>query len=105
MTNPAALLLGKAPEVVLLRHVVGHVLRQLREERGWTGAVLGKKMKLSPAAISKMEAGSTQLSVSYVWLFSECFDISAEDFMLKVEKASAELERQGIEVCTRRRGE
>ena len=59
----------------------GHVLRTLREARGWSLSDLANQVDLDAALISAMESGSKPISERLAKHFSEIFHTHMREFL------------------------
>ncbi len=59
----------------------GHVLRTLRETRGWSLSDLGKRVGLGVDDISAMENGSQPIPQQFAKRFSEIFHTHIHNFL------------------------
>lgn len=57
---------------------VGLRIRQLRRQRGWTGAELGRRLQpaRTSSAVSDMELGKTNFTLRLLDMLADTFDIS-----------------------------
>ena len=56
----------------------GSTIKVLRQERGWTQAELGQRLKVKDSAISKYENGSLQLSGDLLVQLADIFGVSTD---------------------------
>lgn len=59
---------------------IGTLVKQLREEQGWTQAQLGEKVGLSGTNIARRESGRTRVKPSERKIFAEVFGLSLVEF-------------------------
>ncbi len=77
-------------------------IKELRDEKGWTQAELGKMLNVNGPAISKYETGRTPLTDETIRKLAELFDESS-DYILglsnerKVKKHEVKLNKKDME--------
>jgi phage repressor protein C with HTH and peptisase S24 domain len=59
---------------------IGHAVRRLREERGWTQAELGEKVGLDGTNIARREKGTTKVKPAERFKFAEAFGMPVIEF-------------------------
>jgi transcriptional regulator with XRE-family HTH domain len=65
------------------------LLKQLREERGLTQAVLAEKLKVPQSFVSKVETGERRLDVLELIELCAALDVSTKRFMQRLEEELA----------------
>lgn len=67
----------------------GAVIRELRIDRGWTGAELARRSKLSPAQISKIEKGLENLRMPTLVKIAKALAIKPAVFLMTEDDREA----------------
>ncbi len=67
----------------------GSVIKELRIERGWTGAELARRSKISPAQISKIEKGLENLRVPTLLKIARALAIKPAVFLMTADEREA----------------
>ena len=67
----------------------GNVIRELRIERGWTGAELARRSKISPAQISKIEKGLENLRMPTLLKIAKALAIKPSVFLMTADEREA----------------
>ena len=67
--------------------ITGRIIRELREQRGWTQEVLSGFAVVSRSHLAEIETGQTNANVETLWRIAEALGIKLSDLMRLVEKA------------------
>lgn len=59
---------------------IGHTIRRLREERGWTQAQLGDRVGINGTNIARRETGQTRVRANERFVFAKAFGMSVVEF-------------------------
>lgn len=63
-----------------LRRELGAYIRRLRTERGWTLQALAEQVGITPSALSQIERGQIEPSLSTLWQLSEALGVTLFQF-------------------------
>jgi transcriptional regulator with XRE-family HTH domain len=59
----------------------GARIKQLREERGWSQVDLSHEAELDPGYIGKIERGTMNPGLTYIYALAEAFGITVSDLL------------------------
>ena len=78
------------PDLMLLRHAIGHVLRRLRLERGLTLRRLAERSRISLPYLSEIERGRKEASSEILATLCRVLDVSAGELLTSSAAVLAE---------------
>ena len=81
-----------------LNTVTGAVLRHLRNSTKKDQITVAKAINLPTSTISKLESGSANITIEYVYMLCNVYEISLTTFSKLIELASAELLKEKVYV-------
>lgn len=90
--------MGKLVPTTTYPAIVGQVLAKLRDEAGLTQAEFAAKMDLSPATWSKIESGTSGLSLEQLTRASEVLGRSPDEILAIAQRAADHVKKQGVNV-------
>lgn len=70
----------------LLETEIGHLLRKLREEKGWSQEELADRCNIHRTYVSQLERGLKSPTIRLFWTICECLSIKPKDFLCDIEK-------------------
>lgn len=79
-----------------LNTVTGAILRHLRSTTNKDQATVAESVNLPTSTISKLESGSANITIEYIYMLCHLYEISLTDFARIIELASVELLRQKV---------
>ena len=79
-----------------LNAATGAVLRHLRNTANKDQATVAEAVNLPTSTISKLESGSANITIEYIYMLCQLYKVSLTDFGTLVELASIELLREKV---------
>lgn len=73
---------------------IGHTLRLLRTERGWSQEYVGNVLDISPSAYSKYESGKTEIRRKQLQTLADLYSVKVDDLINGLDTMSAVMESQ-----------
>jgi len=80
--------------------IVGGIIKQIRETKGFNQREMAEKMDLSQASWSKIESGKTPISITQLWQASQILGENTSQILSYVDEAIKNIGAQGIKVDT-----
>lgn len=68
------------------KFAVGHVVRQLRKDRGLSQEVFSGLVGIARSHLAMVESGSKQANFETVWRISNAFEMAPHEFVRLVEE-------------------
>jgi len=75
---------------------IGQKIKSLREEKGWSQALLAQKMKLNQVSMSQIESGKRMIGAEELQKLAVIFGLSVDELMHLETKKSLGKEREDI---------
>ena len=84
--------------------IVGRMLEQDRARLGWSQAEVADRIGLSQAAWSRIESGSTSISLDQLWSIARLFQTTPATILELADRAERELRAQDVDIMRPREG-
>ena len=84
--------------------IVGRMLEQDRARLGWSQAEVADRIGLSQAAWSRIESGSTSISLDQLWSVARLFGTTPAAILELADRAARELRLQDVDILAPREG-
>lgn len=78
--------------------ILGRLIARKRQERGMDQEEMAQRVGVSRSTWSRIEAGSSALSIDQLAKAANALDVSLGDLMLEVDDLVRELRKQNVEV-------
>lgn len=88
----------KRRETVSYATLIGFEIQLLRKHRRITQDELARKMRISPATLSKLETRSQDFTLEQVWKCAQCLKVSPEVLFNNAARWQQKLEKQSVRV-------
>lgn len=92
----------RPPAQVTYPTIVGKALAFIRNERGYTQADVAAVLELTQPAYSRLEAGSSILSIMQLRQAADAVGVNAIDILQKADEIEDQLRRYGVEIVQAR---
>ena len=84
--------------------IVGRMLEHERVGLRWSQAEVADRIGLSQAAWSRIESGSTSISVDQLWSIADLFQTTPATILELADRAEQELRAQDVDILPPREG-